>query len=65
MKTDDNDITTRIVLVEKTNAYPLRKLEIVKQTWRKGKHPKTCIGNCKMQSGVFAEYCNVCGWDNF
>lgn len=60
------DIAVRTVLVEKIqSSFPLRKLESVKKSWKEGHHPSCCIGNCKIKSGVFGEYCDKCGWMDF
>lgn len=60
------NIATKVVLIEKiNNDIPYSKLQIVKEAWNNGDHPKECVGACKLQGGVFSTTCSVCGWDSY
>ena len=60
------EIFIKVVLIEKIgNEYHLSRLELIKKTWKQGKHPEQCKGNCQLEVGFMMTICKSCAWDNY
>lgn len=59
-------LNIRVILIEKiNNEHHLSDVELVKENWNEGKHPKQCTGFCKIGPTVFASWCTTCLWSDY